>query len=177
MIIRILEHTPVWVWIVLAGVVALGYLQTRDREVSRSRALILPWAFVLLSLSAVSFGAGGLPLPLLVWGLGFTGAWSFGRRFVAVRGASWAAATERFHVPGSWLPMLLMVALFLSRYVFGVVATLSPALRADAGFIALTSLAYGTFAGLFWARGRSLLALSAAPGAPTADARARAEGI
>jgi hypothetical protein len=169
MIVQILQHTPLWVWIALATVGWLGFVQTRDRAVSRARALIFPWAFVLLSLCAVAAGAGELPLALLVWGLGFAAAWAGGGRLVAIRGAAWSAANKRFHVPGSWVPLLLILALFLSKYAFGVAAALNPALLADARFIAGTSLAYGAFAGLFWARARSLRASVAARGRGPAD--------
>jgi hypothetical protein len=172
MVIEILRHTPVWVWLVLAAVAWLGFVQSRDRYVSRSRAGFLPWVFVLLSLCAVAFGPGELPVTLLLWGLGFAAAWVVGRRFVAVRGAAWSPERERVRIPGSWVPLLLMAALFSARYVFGVVAVLAPAMRADARFVALTSLSYGVFAGLFWARGRSLRAPEALRGPGAADARA-----
>jgi hypothetical protein len=172
MVIGILEHTPVWVWLVLAAVAWLGFAQSRDRYVSRVCTGFLPWVFVLLSLCAVAFGPGELPLTLLIWGLGFAAAWIGGRRFVAVRGAAWSSERERVRVPGSWVPLLLMVALFSARYVFGVVAVLAPAIRADSRFLALTSLSYGMFAGLFWARGRSLRAPASLRGPAAADARA-----
>jgi len=172
MVMEILQGTPLWVWLVLAAVAWLGFAQSRDRTVSRACTGFLPWVFVLLSLCAVAFGPGELSLTLLVWSLGFTAGWAGGRRFVAARGAAWSADMERVHVPGSWVPLLLMVALFASRYLFGVVAAVAPAMRADARFVALTSLSYGVFAGLFWARGRSLRAPATRRGPVADDARA-----
>jgi hypothetical protein len=37
MILSILEHTPVWVWMMFCAVISLGLAQTRTREV-RARA-------------------------------------------------------------------------------------------------------------------------------------------
>ena len=51
MIRGILEHTPVWVWIVFAGIVLLGLQQVRTRDVSIARATILPVVMIYVILS------------------------------------------------------------------------------------------------------------------------------
>lgn len=67
MFIRILQHTPVWVWILLAALVALGLTQTRARRMTRRRATLLPVAMVTLSLVGVVSSFGSRALPLLAW--------------------------------------------------------------------------------------------------------------
>ena len=42
MFIAILQHTPVWVWGLLAVLVTLGLSQTRSRELSLTRVTVLP---------------------------------------------------------------------------------------------------------------------------------------
>ena len=42
MFIAIVRHTPVWVWGLLAALVAVGLAQTRDRELSLKHVTILP---------------------------------------------------------------------------------------------------------------------------------------
>jgi len=73
-----------------------------------------------------------------------------------VRGASWSSETGLLHVPGSWLPLVLMVALFLIKYGVGVTLAVNPAMAADTTFGAVCGLAYGSFSGLFAARALSL---------------------
>jgi uncharacterized protein DUF6622 len=158
-IIDILRHTPLWVWVLLSVVVGLGFLQTRDREVSRARAVTLPLIFIALSLSAFFRGPSAGVLPLAGWASGFASAWTVGYRLVAVRGAEWLPDSSRIHVPGSWVPLTLMVGLFLLKYSVGVASALAPALRMQPMFLLTINLAYGVFAGAFWARSRSLLAL------------------
>ena len=48
MIVNVLSHTPVWVWGLLAALMALGFSQTRQRHVAPWRLLMLP--MVLLGL-------------------------------------------------------------------------------------------------------------------------------
>jgi hypothetical protein len=66
-------------------------------------------------------------------------------------------------VPGSWLPLVLIVSLFAVKYGAGVSLSLAPALASDATFAGLCSLDYGTFSGPFLARALSLRSLATRP--------------
>ena len=101
MILRILEHTPVWVWVLFCALGALGLSQTRTRDVGRARAILLPLLMMVLSLSAVLNSFTQVPLALVAWGAGLWLALSAAAEAMAVRGASWSPATRRFQVPGS----------------------------------------------------------------------------
>jgi hypothetical protein len=160
MFTSILQHTPVWVWGLFTAVIALGLSQTRDREVTLLRITILPLVLIALSMSGVLSAFGHAPLPLGGWASGVGAALVFGRQFVAVRGARWLAESGRLYVPGSWLPLVLIVGLFCIKYVAGASLTMHPALATDATFAGLCSLAYGSFSGLFLARTLSLRRLA-----------------
>lgn len=167
MFIAIVQHTPVWVWGLFAALIALGLSQARDREMSLMRVTILPLVMIALSLSGVFSAFGHFPIALGGWATGVGAALTlgrqFGRQFFAVRGAAWSQQTATLHVPGSWLPLVLIVALFALKYVAGVSLALHPELAGDARFAGLVSLAYGTFSGLLLARGRSLRNLAKRP--------------
>jgi hypothetical protein len=77
-----------------------------------------------------------------------------------VRGARWSEEAGLLHVPGSWLPMVLIVGLFCIKYFAGASLALHPALAGDTAFAGLCSLAYGSFSGLFLARALSLRSLA-----------------
>lgn len=156
MFTAIVQHTPVWVWGLLAALIALGLSQTRDREMSLTQVTILPLAMLALSLSGVLSAFGHFPVALGGWAAGVGAALAFGRQFIAVRGASRSPQTGTLRVPGSWLPLVLIVGLFGFKYFAGVSLALHPRLAADPGFASLISLAYGGFSGLFLARGLSL---------------------
>lgn len=163
MFIAILRHTPAWVWGLLAALIAIGLTQTRDREQGLARVTIVPLLMIALSLSGVFSAFGHVPVALGGWATGVGAALAFGRRFVTVRGAAWSPLAGTLSVPGSWLPLLLMVGLFGIKYVVGVSLALHPALAADAAFAGPAGLAYGTFSGLFLARGLSLRRLAQRP--------------
>ena len=160
MLILILQHTPTWVWAVFAALTTVGLAQTRARDVSLLRVTILPLVLVALSLSGVFSAFGHAPIALGGWAAGLGVVLTFAREAVAVRGASWSPRSGTLQVPGSWLPLALMLALFAIKYVVGVSVALHPQLRTDALFAGLCSLAYGSFSGLFLARALSMRSLA-----------------
>lgn len=158
MIIQILEHTPRWVLILLAVLLALGLSQTCTRELSRARVVVLPSVMMGLSLIGVltTFQSSG---AVIAWTVGLGVCLSLMGERIAIRGASWLAETDRFRIPGSWLPLMLILGLFIVKYVSGVALAMQPALAASASVALPLSLFYGVCAGLFWGRARSVLAL------------------
>lgn len=163
MFIAIVQHTPVWVWGLLTALIALGLWQTRDREISLARITILPLVLIGLSLSGVLSAFGHFPVAVGGWGTGVAAALVFGRDLVAVRGAAWSQSTAKLHVPGSWLPLVLIVGLFAVKYVAGVSLAMHAGLAADPVFAGLISLAFGGFSGLFLARAVALRRLAKRP--------------
>jgi hypothetical protein len=160
MILAIVQHTPLWVWGLLAGLIALGLVQTRDRDMTLSRILVVPAVMLALSLMGVIGAFGGRPMALGAWIAGVGLALFIGRRTVRAQGVRWSAAERRMHVPGSWLPLALIVGLFAIKYLAGVSLAIEPRLAADTAFAGGCCLAYGVFSGLFLARAGSLCALA-----------------
>jgi hypothetical protein len=159
-IVDILQQTPVWVWALLMGLLALGLLQTRIRELSVARVTAVPAAMVLLSLGGILSAFGLLAMSLAAWAAGF-GIASYGwLGATKVPGASWSPISGTLRVPGSWLPLVMIVGLFLTRYAAAVFLSLNPQWASDGVFAGTCSLAYGVFSGMFWGRARSLRALA-----------------
>lgn len=157
--VEILRHTPPWVWVLLAALLVLGYLQTRPRRVGIGRAALLPASMLAWSLwgEAASFGSA---IALATWGLGVVGAAAAMARLPAPPGARWMAATRSFDLPGSWVPFGLIAALFAVKFGAGASLALQPGLRDDAGFVTGASLAFGAFSGVFAGRALVLLQLA-----------------
>jgi hypothetical protein len=169
MLLQIVEHTPVWVWGLLAALLAFGYSQARERDISLTRATVLPLVMLALSLFGVTSAFGGRSVALAAWAIGVAAAVVLARRLMPVRGARWSDATRTLHVPGSWVPMVLIVGLFAIKYTVGVTLAMQPAMAQHAVFASLCGLAYGVFSGTFLARGLSLRATAnAAAPAPQA---------
>lgn len=160
MLISIIQHTPVWVWGLLCALVALGFSQTRAREMSLLRIQIVPVLLIALSLSGVFSAFGHLPVALGGWATGFGATLAFARNAVTARGATWSSSSGTLRVPGSWLPLSLMMGLFAIKYFAGVSLAMNPALASNAAFAGWCSLAYGSISGLFVARALSLRKLA-----------------
>jgi hypothetical protein len=160
MLIQILQNTPPWVWVLLAALIAFGWSQTLAREMTALRIAVLPAVLILLSLVGVATSFPHQAVPVVAWAAGVALALGLGRGLVRVRGARWNAVTRRLQVPGSWLPFVLMMGLFVIKYGVGVSLAMKPALAADAGFDTAVGLAYGAFSGLFLARAAGLWQLA-----------------
>lgn len=161
MLMNILGGTPVWVWGLLAALVALGLSQSVTRRVSARRAAILPAAMVMLSAGGVLTTFGVRPLALAAWAAGLALAIRFGQDAVTPRGTRWLQEAARFELPGSWLPMGLILAIFCVKYGVGVSLAFTPTLASNAGFEFAVALSYGVFSGLFAARAVALRRLAA----------------
>ena len=169
--LEIIRHTPFWVWAVLAELVAIGLWQTRARQIGRGRVTLLPLVLLGLSFGGVLGSFGWLGVAFGGWAAGVGAALAFGRNAVAVPGAWWSQRTGLLHVPGSWLPLGLMLALFALKYFAGASLALHPALVTDAVFAAACSFGFGGLSGLFLARSLSLRKLATpAPARKTARA-------
>jgi hypothetical protein len=160
MLMQIVEHTPVWVWGLLIALIALGLSQVRARDVSLARVTVLPLILIALSFSGVISTFAHSSIAILAWVSGMAASIAFGRHFIHPRGAYWSNERGVLHVPGSWLPLVLIVALFLIKYTVGVSVSMNPALAHDTIFAAGFSLAYGLFSGLFAGRALALRLLA-----------------
>ena len=163
MFTAIVQHTPFWVWIVLVSLIALGVRQSFDRRLRLGRVTTLPIVFIALSLAAVVTAFGAHASALLAWAVGVLAAAGLAQQRGAPAAARWRAAERAFDVPGSWVPLALMLGIFGMRFAVAVLLALQPGLRGDAGFAALAGVGYGGFSGLFLGRAMALWQLARAP--------------
>lgn len=159
MLSQIVSHTPTWVFVLLALLIALGLSQTRTRTVSRTRALILPIVMIGLSLAGIysSFGLG--LLPVACWIVALVATTAIGFRWFRDERASYDAEAARFELPGSWTPLIVILAIFFAKYAFAVLRGFNAELLADPGFIAIAASVFGVLSGYFAARASNLLRL------------------
>lgn len=153
MIITIVQHAPRWVWFVLVALLALGVSQLFSRRISVQRATLLPIALAAASSYAVVTTFAQAWLAFAAWAAGIAAALALTIVLGVWRGVTWSARDQRLVVPGSWVPMLLIVARFAVKFVVGASLALGPALAHDVGFAAAVGLTYGCFSGVFLGRG------------------------
>jgi hypothetical protein len=149
-LLQILRGTPIWVYPLFVGLIVLGYIQSKPRNVAPPMVAILPVALGVFSLSRVLAAFGPAPLPLLAWAAGTAAALLLSRALKQPAGARWSTATGTFHVPGSWTPLVLLMAVFFARYALAVSLVMMPALAHSAGFA--TAASFGLLSGMFIGR-------------------------
>ena len=152
MITQILRHTPVWVFGLFFILLYLGYVQRKTRTVPKRRLFILPLAMVILSAYGVRSAFGGNPLAFASWGAAILLALLLNRTIKQPQGVTAASGTNAVRIPGSLLPLALMLAIFFTRYAVAAALTMHPSLHVAAPFIVTASRLYGLFGGLFAAR-------------------------
>lgn len=160
---QILGNTPRWVWGLLAALLWLGLSQALPRTVGLRRVTVMPLAMTAFSIYGLftAFGTSGwLAQTVAVWLLAaavvLALAWGIG----APAGSRYDPATRRFDLPGSWVPLLLIVGIFMTKYIVGVELALQPALVRDTTFTLSVAALYGVFSGLFVARASRLWRLA-----------------
>ena len=171
-IASILGKTPAWVGGLLAGLAWLGYSSSRARNVHLGRLALMPVAMGGLALWGVysAFGAGGrLAEVLAVWAACYVAVIAAGWSMQAPEGTAYQPATRSFHMPGSWIPLVLIMMVFLMKYGIGVQLAMEPALARDAGFEFTVAALYGALSGVFAARSLRVLRLVHRPAASSVN--------
>jgi uncharacterized membrane protein len=165
MIAQILSNTPAWVWGLLVALLALGFSQARDRTAGLPRLVLMPLGLGAFSLwgTISAFGASATVL----------GSWLAATILLLLvvtqmrmpARVSYDRDTRQFALPGSWVPMLLILGIFLTKYVVGVSLAMQPELKANGNFVLAVATLYGIFSGIFAGRTVRLLRLAMRPAA------------
>ena len=154
---QVLKGTPTWAWAILVSLIVLGVNQLRARVVSRYSVLIAPVIFLFVGFMA----AGRGPVGFTAWALTLiaTAAFTF---FVwqPTGSARYDARTDRLNLPGSVIPMLLMLAIFLLNYVINVALAINPALRSEMIWQVGPAIILGALSGVFIGRALTLFRMN-----------------
>lgn len=168
-LVPVLRNTPTWVWGLLAGLLALGISQLRDRTASLARVSMLPVAMTILSVSGTLSALGGTPhraVAVSAWliaaALAFALVWLASGRNAA---AQYDPVRRLYALPGSVVPLLLIVGIFLVKYVVGVDLAMAPQLVQETPYVLGVAALYGAFTGVFVGRTSRLWRLSLRPAA------------
>lgn len=151
----VLKSTPTWVWGLLVTLLALGFSQLRRRIVSATRMAIMPIAMTGVSLWGTVSAFGNAPqfgLVLLAWAAGAALTLGLIAPRAPLAGTTYDASSRSFNVPGSWMPLALILGIFLTKYIVGVELTMQPTLAHDGQYALIVGGFYGLFSGAFAGR-------------------------
>jgi hypothetical protein len=156
MFITILQHVPVWVFGLLAVLIVAGSLQIAPRRVTLRRGTVLPLVLTIVSLVGVVTTFGRQPLALLAWAGAVVMALALMQQRIARSDLRFDPATSRFQVPGSWVPLGLMLSMFAVKFIVGATLAQHAELAHSLTLATSASAIYGLISGLFLSRALQL---------------------
>ncbi|RYF41566.1 MAG: hypothetical protein EOO25_09485 [Comamonadaceae bacterium] len=163
----VLRNTPTWVWGLLAALTWLGLTQLRDRSAGMARVTLMPVAMTVFSVWGTFSAFGASPQFGAVLATWFSAAAAVAALLASTRApATYDAGEGRFFLKGSWVPLVLILGIFLTKYVVGVELAMQPQLARESQFAMVVGTLYGVFNGLFAGRAIRLLRLAMQPRTP-----------
>ncbi len=156
----IVTHTPLWVWLILAGLVYLGLQRTKTRELSSLRIVIPAALFGLVAISRLVLGRFAEP-ALLGTCAGLVVAFGL---LMLVKPGRGARRTEAGTVliEGEWFSLGLILAIFSVNYGIAVVSAINPALGSSDNLRFLYGFVNATSSGFMIGRAYAYLNAKAA---------------
>lgn len=142
-LVQIVSGTPLWVWPLLAFLLWRGWRVSRDHDIAPWRLAIMPLIMLGLSLYGLVAHLTLVSLAAYLVGAGFGAA---AGQAVARRRPAELLPDGMIRQKGDWLPFVLILGIFVTRYAQGMTLALHPALAADISFILGGALVSGLFA-------------------------------
>jgi hypothetical protein len=152
MLSEIFSRTPVWVGGILMVILYFGIQQSKQRTVPKRRLVILPMVMMGLSLSGIWSAFGGNLFGLAGWFAALALVFIVNQPLKPNEQVTFSPATKKFSVPGSWLPLCLMMAIFIAKYVVAILLGYNSTLKQSMAFIFSVSFVYGFLSSIFFAR-------------------------
>lgn len=148
----ILQHIPIWAFLILAGLLWLGLSARKDRMIRWRIPIIVPVALTIMAITSLlaQYGTTDLLLPALVsWG-GVCAllAWLFAKRPLAET-VQYDLETAKFHLPGSYVPLAMYMGIFAFKFMVGFMSGMRMPIVNELRFVLSISAVYGLFSGLF----------------------------
>jgi len=160
MLMQIFLHTPRWVFVLFFVLVYVGVKQFVARSTGFGRASLLPIAFLGLSFYGVVSAFPTQPLALLAWALAVALACVAVITSELPAGTAYDARKRRFLLPGSPVPLILMMGIFFTKFAAGVTLASAPHMAQELSFALPISAMYGAFSGVFLGRAMRLWKLA-----------------
>lgn len=155
LIAGIWQNAPVWVWPLFFVLLAIGIFSMRDRNSS-----VIPYYFYpLFGLSAIGAISGlqHVPLNWIVFALGYTlglaAAFRWQNRLVLEK------KDRQLRIKGERITILILMVIFCSNFVNGVIEAVAPDLRLAPLFTIGFGMVIGACSGSFTGRALRVLTL------------------
>ena len=147
-LIAILVHTPWWAWALCALLVARGLPALRTRSAPLARLLIVPAVFMAWGIASLAARSAGAPELAVAWFACAVAGLAIGWQTTRLDGIRIDRAAGRVTLPGSAIPLVRNLTIFMVKYALGVAMAMAPAWRGDIALLSIgvSGLSAGYFA-------------------------------
>ncbi|MCP4177921.1 MAG: hypothetical protein GY756_09155 [bacterium] len=143
--LSILQGTPFWVYLIFILLIKRGISACKENTISVKKVFIAPVVIFILSLHRINsvylysgFFICGLLIGYLIYRKMHT---------------SYDKETKKITMPGSIIPLILMIGVFAKGYYIGYLTSTSPALMHTPHIMMSIDIISGIFSGIFIGRG------------------------
>lgn len=148
--LKIITNIPLFVWPLFALLLLNGLRSTKSNGVPLAVLLLIPSIFFGWSLSSFFGKFGTTPLTILLWilclGMGFLIGFLHTRKL----SLQFDRPKGKVKMPGSWIPLMLSMSMFTSKFSIGMMSSMKPHLNGSLLFFSLelfSTIILGFFAG------------------------------
>ncbi len=152
-ITQILMYTPRWVFGLLAGLVVLGLMQVRTRQVPIQAVFIAPVSMMMMSLIGTFMDLGFTWITISCWLLGAASVTISLVKFFNNSTVSYDRTVRKLRLQGSWIPLFVIMIIFCTRYALGMSIGMNLNLVHEFYFAPVMSFVLGALSGYFIAQG------------------------
>ncbi len=107
---------------------------------------------ILLSISGIYSAFGTIKYALILYFIGGVISLVIGLKLSFPKNVKYNKSDDSFNIPGSWIPMILILVIFFIKYFVAVVIARKLPIASEIEFIAIISLLYGILCGIFVSR-------------------------
>ncbi len=149
MLNQIISNTPSYVWGILAFLMFRGFKATMDRELEIRSVINIPVIMLALSVQGILSGFGADVLVITSWMLTTVTGAVISWNAVNSNNVRILADKNLVFYRGSWAPLIMMMAIFVMKYVVNVALHVNPDLHGNTAFVLISTALFGIFNGLF----------------------------
>ncbi|BBB63701.1 hypothetical protein UNDKW_5428 [Undibacterium sp. KW1] len=149
MLNQIISGTPMYVWAILGFLAYRGIKSSVDRELTVRAVVIIPLVMLALSVQGILSGFGADPVVMAAWLATMTAGAAVSWNMVSDKNVRILADKGTVFYRGSWGPLVMMMSIFVMKYVVNVALHVNPALHSNMLFAVISTALFGLFNGLF----------------------------
>ena len=151
-ILKILVHTPWWVYVVFSYLMFIGVRSLKTRVVPFWLTILFPLVITPISLTILTRSMRGILLDFVIFALalfalGYLGYFLTSRQDVVVDRTS-----KNISIPGSWVTLFYVMIIFFTKYYFNYTRAVHPHLLTEDWFRKMLIVFSGMTLGYLWGR-------------------------